>query len=819
MSSGSEREFSTPMMQQYLRIKAEYPDCLLFFRLGDFYELFLDDALLGAEILNITLTARPRGGDGDIPMAGVPFHAADGYIAKLVRAGHKVAICEQVSDPSAKGLVDRAVVRIITPGTQLSEQAVRATENRYVLSLFEHKNRVGVAWADISTGDFQVAELPLGESLAVALEPELLRFNPAECIVNTAHYERPELLAVLRRHTGLMVYHYPDWDRDARPSAKHVERQFGVQALAGFGITTGSVAHKAASALLGYLKYTQQAEVPQCWELRTYAPEAFVALDQATVANLEVFQSVRGRGQDGTLLQFLAHTKTAGGGRLLRTWLRQPLAELLPIEERLAAVERLVQEKSLRIRLREDLRSVGDIERIVSRLSVGLGTARDLVAMSQSVVAAQRIDELLAAAEQSEFLVNFSALLRDCSVIATVIDEQLLPDPSADIRGGKMFSDGYSAELDELRSMLGGSKAWVKNLETQERERTGIGTLKVRYNKVFGYYIEISRGQLAAVPPEYERKQTLVNAERFITPELKEKEVIILTAQEKAQELEYQLFVELVEQVLAHRQPLLQLAAALSWLDCIAAFAHLAVEQRLVRPQFTTDGSIGIKAGRHPVVEQALGDTLFVPNDTLLNQSDHQLLVLTGPNMAGKSVYMRQVAVVVLLAHIGCFVPAQTAEISLVDRIFVRSGASDAIAGGLSTFMVEMVETAFILQHATERSLVILDEIGRGTSTYDGISIAWAVAEHLTQRHSKTLFATHYHELQQLESEFPKAIRNYHLAVAEHNGEPVFLHTLTEGAASHSYGVAVARLAGVPKGVTERAEELLREMETRNVKV
>ncbi len=814
----SNRQFTTPMMQQYIKIKEQYPDCLLFFRLGDFYELFLEDASIGANVLDITLTARPRGRDGEIPMAGVPFHAADAYITKLVRAGYKVAICEQVSEPDNKGIVERAVVRIVTPGTQLAEEAVTAAENRYVLSLHADKTRIGLAFADVSTGDFQVTELPIqpDTSLEAVLHPELLRFTPTECILNRFHYDNIELLSALKNQRDVSVFYYQDWDAHASSQAKTLERHFGVETMAGFGLDDKPSAHKAAAALLGYLQYTQQGRVRHCTTITTYSPTRFVALDHSTVSNLELLESLQRRQTSGSLLSYLDRTRTAMGGRLLRSWVRQPLADVTVAEERLDGIAALVAVPKLCDQIREHFRRIGDIERIVSRLSVGLGTAIDVVKLQQALVASERAVELLRPVGMEVFAHITSRLTPELSSLSRLIEEQVEPYPSTDVKAGGIFRVGVNATLDELRSMLGGSKEWVKNLEKTERERTGIGSLKVRYNKVFGYYIEVSKSNLAAVPPEYERKQTLVNCERFITPELKDKELLILSAEERSHSLEYDLFTQLTEQILKEHEALQQLAQAIAWLDCIATFAQLAVEERLVRPTFSSDGTTRIVQGRHPVVEKALGDTLFVPNDALLNQTDHKLLVLTGPNMAGKSVYMRQVAVIVLMAHMGCFVPAQEANISPVDRVFVRSGASDSISGGLSTFMLEMVETAYILRHATKRSLVVMDEIGRGTSTYDGISIAWAVAEHLLELGAQSLFATHYHELQDLELQAPEAVRNYHLSVAEHNGEPVFLYTIQRGPASHSFGVAVARLAGVPTAVTNRAEGLLQALEGRN---
>ena len=836
------QKFSTPMMRQYQAIKEKHADCLLFFRLGDFYELFLDDAKLGAKILDITLTKRPRGKDGEIPMAGVPYHSADSYIAKLVKTGHKVAICEQVSEPDSKGIVEREVVRIITPGTILDEKSLNQKEYNYTMSLSIRKNRLGLAIADVSTGDFQVTEMfleetPQNNDLTTAqlengtpkpkssqpdfrpftcLITEIARLRPAECIVNENLYNQTEFLKALKAQENLNINCFREALEFENEAETFLNQHFKTKTLNGFGLGDKPEAVKAAASLLGYLSYTQKGRINHIKSLKTYAPDNHVILDRSTMFNLELFWGLQDQEQSRSLISVIDHTVTAGGGRLLKNWLRKPLTNQDRINQRLDAVHELLKKRLLREEMKDSLKQINDMPRILSRLSVGLGNALDLVALKNSLIQALNLHFSLKQA-QSPLLQRLreSISLENKKIIA-FIDKIIQDNPPIDLKNGGLIKPGINKKLDQLRQKVGGSKEWILELEKKERERTGIASLKVRFNKVFGYYIEISKANQHLVPKDYLRKQTMVNAERFITPQLKEEETKILSAEETIKKLELELFEQTTNRVLEKTEMLQKTAHTLATIDCLNSLAQLAEQENYTRPQITSEDTIEIQEGRHPVVEKCLSDQ-FVPNDILLNSREQQLLVITGPNMAGKSVFMRQVALITLLAHMGSFVPAQKAKISLVDRIFVRSGASDSIATGLSTFMLEMVETAHILNNATAKSLIIMDEIGRGTSTYDGISIAYAVAEYLVKNpklRPKTLFATHYHELQSLEDRYPGQVKNYNVAVEETSQEdPVFLHKVIPGRASHSYAVVVAKLAGVPQSVTKRASRILEKME------
>jgi DNA mismatch repair protein MutS len=810
------REFSTPMMRQYAQIKANYDDCLLFFRLGDFYELFLDDAKIGAEILGIVLTKRPRGKDGHIPMAGVPYHAADNYIAKLVKAGHKVAICEQISEPTGKGIVDRDVVRIITPGTVLDEKSLDSKEHNYTAALVISSKNIGLAVCDISTGDFQVSEIAYADDYEPTLNQELARFPLAECIVTADDYNDPKILKLLSIQHRINTYSFADWDAYTDQAEKYLNKHFGTKTLESFGMHGMDEAVRAASALLGYLAHTQKDRLGHITGMRTYAPAEYVRLDHSTVTNLELFRTLREGNQRGSLLSVLDQTNTPMGGRLLRTWMRKPLRDQPAIEARHETVAVLMNQRSFRAELKDNLGQLGDIERVLSRLSVGLGNARDLIslkdALQQALVVRNHIGDMKTTLVR-QLVRDFPAVIPD---VVEYIEQHIVDEPPVDTRSGGIIQPGIDDKLDKLRGTARRGQSWISEFEAKEREATGIASLKVKFNQVFGYYIEISKANLASVPKDYVRKQTMVNAERFITPALKTQEDKVLSARNEANEIEYQLFLTAVEEVLSYTQHIQTAATIMATIDCLTSLADVAEAGHYTKPTLTTNGQLSMTASRHPVVETLLTDEPFVPNDVTLNQKDHQLLIITGPNMAGKSVYIRQVALCVLLAHIGSFVPADEATISLVDSIFVRSGASDVITSGLSTFMVEMVETAHILTHATADSLIIMDEIGRGTSTYDGISIAWAVAEYLVTEKSvaaKTLFATHYHELQELEDKFPNKIKNYQVAVDHESGQPKFLHTVIPGGASHSHGIAVAELAGVPEGVTKKARGILNDLE------
>lgn len=822
--------FTTPMMKQYVAIKKQYMDCLLFYRMGDFYELFMDDAQVGARVLNITLTSRAKGKDGRIPMAGVPYHAVDAYLNKLVKAGHKVAICEQVSLPSKTGIIDREVVRIVTPGTVLDEKALEKKENNYIVALHVEKDIVALTVADVSTGYFATTQI-VSTNPEQTIKNELARIHPAECILRERLYNDPHMLQTLKTEKGINIFPFLDWASYATDAPSVLKKHFGVNTLAGFGISEQTVAQQTAAAMLGYLQQTQKGPVNHIKKIASYSVHDHLVLDRSTIINLELFSTIREHDSKGTVLSVLDHTVTAMGGRLLKQWIRKPLVAKDEIQQRHAAVAVLLQKQSKRNRMREKIKEISDIERLLSRLSVGLGNARDLVNLKNSLVSVIAIKEEMKKCE-SELITSLANCIQTDSEpadrfrmtlpsVINYIEKNLVSEPPISIREGGMIASGLDEELDRLRDIVGGSRDWLVELEKKEREDTGIASLKVRFNQVFGFYIEVSKSNLAAVPPTYMRKQTLVNAERFITPELKEQEEIILSAEQRMHDIEFALYQKVLQHVLEHVGIIQDAAQSIAAFDCLLNFAHIAEKRNYVQPILQNSGEINIIAGRHPVVETLLENTQFVPNDVALDDDNQQLLLITGPNMAGKSVYIRQIAVIVLMAQMGSFVPAEKAEISLVDQIFVRSGASDVITSGLSTFMVEMVETAHILHHATEKSLIIMDEIGRGTSTYDGISIAWAVAEHLVKgldKAPKTLFATHYHELQVLEEQYPKQIKNYHMAVADDKGEPIFLHTILPGGASHSFGVAVAKLAGIPENVIARANVLLVELEKRSAK-
>ncbi len=810
-----DRTFSTPMMQQYMEIKKQYKDCLLLFRLGDFYELFLDDAKVGAKTLSITLTKRPRGKDGDIPMAGVPFHSADSYIAKLVEVGYKVAICEQVSEPDNKGIVEREVVRIVTPGTILDEKSLIQKKHNYVMSLtFVHES-MGLAVADLSTGDFQTTEFLLkNKKLEEILDTELIRFEPSECILHPQNYHNHNLIKALKTQKKLNIYCLHEWDDYVVDAEKKLKKHFNIKSLRTFNIHKKQKAIKASAVLLQYLQHTQLGKVQHIQSIKTYSPDNCVVLDRTTITNLELFKTLQDKTKQGSLFGVLDKTHSAMGGRKLREWIQHPLKYRKEIEERLSGVEELVQKRKQRQHIQTQLKELYDIERIVSRLSTGLALPPAVINLKHSLLITLKIQQMLEGFSTNLFTDIQNNISDDIEKVEREIERVLLEDPNSNPKEGNIIKHGVSIELDDIHEKWDNAKQWIENFEKEQKEKTGITSLKVSCNKVFGYYIDVSKANIDKVPNSYIRKQTLVNSERFITKELKKYEEVVLTSEEKKNQLEYVLFTSLVEKILSYTKVIQKASNALAKLDCLCSLAQVAEECRYIRPSIVSKGDIAIEEGRHPVVEQSLEDVLFVPNNTLLNESDHQLLVITGPNMAGKSVYIRQVALITLLAHIGSFVPAKKATISLVDRIFTRTGASDVITKGLSTFMVEMVETANILHNATNKSLIIMDEIGRGTSTYDGISIAWAVAEYIvTTIHAKTLFATHYHELQTLESRYPDSIKNYHLYVESSKGEPLFLHVVKQGGASHSFGVAVAKLAGVPSSVTRKASTLLHKLE------
>ncbi len=805
---------TTPMRQQYLRIKKQYPDTIVLFRLGDFYETFDDDAKVVSRVCDIVLTSRPVGKDQRVPLAGVPYHSVEGYLARLIQAGHKVAIVEQVGEINGRDLVEREVVRVVTPGTVIEPTLLDERRNNYLLSVVVEGNRAGVALADITTGEFAATEL-VGENILELVVAEIERLRPAEIVTCDVDRLRDWLQAGTGPGPdGWTLTGHERWPFELETSRQALLDHFQARSLDGFGLAGLPAATRAAGGLLHYLGETQRGPLGQLSSLHTYSTEQFMVLDAATRRNLELTESLRRGALQGSLLGVLDVTVSSMGSRLLRRWLSQPLVDLTGLTERLELVEAFYRDSSLRLRLRALLKDVSDLERLTSRVVQGVTRPRELVAIHQSLVALASIRELVDTQNSDLPFLRSLAALHPCQDLVALIEQAIAEDPPVTLSAGGVIRPGFSAELDNTVSAARNAREWVANLEKQERARTGIKNLKVGYNKVFGYYLEITRANAELVPEEYIRKQTLVNAERYITPELKEYESLILNAQERILELEGRIYRQVLEQVGAAAERLLAVARALAQLDVVASLSEVAVMHRYVRPELSAGEELRILAGRHPVVEIAQRDEPFVPNDTELG-GQSRLLVITGPNMAGKSTYLRQVALIVLMAQIGSFVPAEEAHIGLVDRIFTRIGAQDEISAGQSTFMVEMIETANLLNHATPRSLLVLDEVGRGTSTYDGISIAWAVVEHIHNHprlRCKTLFATHYHELTQLADMLP-GVANYNVAVAEEKDKVVFLRRIVPGGADRSYGIHVAQLAGLPRPVIQRAQEILRELE------
>jgi len=799
----------TPIRKQYLDLKRQYPDTILLFRLGDFYETFDADAEIVSRELDIVLTSRPVGKGQRVPLAGVPHHAVESYIARLIEKGYRVAIAEQMADPSTvKGIVPRQVIRVVTPGTVVEPALLDDRRPNYLAAWVEDDGRVGLAHADVTTGEFAVTQFT-GESLEAARN-ELARLNPRECLVpDTLQWEPP--LAAAMHITPL-----PAWKFEYANARQALLDHFQVGTLAGFGCEGQTLAIRAAGAIIQYLRETQIQGLAHITALATYSTSAFMLLDAATRRNLEITEAIRGPwGTSSSLLDVLDATRTPMGARLLRTWLGQPLLDRAQIEARLDRVEALVQDTLARESVAAALKAMPDLERQTTRVVSGSATPRDLLAIRRALEAVPALQAAAGAALNAASLQTLMADLDPCEDVAALIAQAINDDAPASLGSGGVIRPGFSTELDSLVTASRDAKAWVANLEKTERERTGIKSLKVGYNKVFGYYLEVTHANAESVPADYIRKQTLVNAERYITPQLKEYETLILNAEERIIEVETRLFRQVCQQVAARAGALLKTARTIAQIDVATALAQVAVSNRYVRPQLTDADELHIVGGRHPVVERTLTDIPFVPND-LHFDTQERILVITGPNMSGKSVYLRQAALIVLMAQIGSFVPADSATVGIVDRIFTRIGAQDQVAAGQSTFMVEMVETANILHHATRRSLILLDEIGRGTSTYDGLAIAWAVIEYIHNHprlKAKTLFATHYHELVELASSLPY-VRNYNVAVAEEGDRVVFLHKIIPGGADRSYGIHVAQLAGLPKPVIRRAQELLRELES-----
>ena len=800
---------TTPMMGQYRRIRGEVsPDTILFFRLGDFYEMFFDDAKEASQILDIALTKRQT-----MPMCGVPYHAADFYLAKLIKAGKKVAICDQMEDPAtAKGIVRREVTRIVTPGTVLEENVLESGRNNFLAGVCRVGEKFGLALLDLSTGTFWIEE---SESLA-AIQDNLMRYAPAECVIPEAAKDDPMFGVALPGAPGTMWSPYEDWPFEKDAALDLLTRHFGVHSLTGFGCDGCTAGVGAAGAVLHYVTHELHRQVGHVRRLSVKNPTDYMLLDEATISNLDLVSTRNpGRGGEATnLLRVLDTTRTAMGSRLLRDWLLRPLMDLKEVGRRHDAVEALVKDRKLLADLRDAMAQVKDLERLIARLGAGSGNGRDLKALSVSLASLPDLKKK-AAGHPVSLLASLAEAVTPLPELVDRIEKAIVDEPPVSTRDGGMIRKDYHQELDELKDAATEGRKWLAEFQTREQTRTGIKSLKVRHNKVFGYYIEITKSNLEAVPADYIRKQTLVNAERFITPELKEYENKILGAQERSLELEYELFVEIRNAAIQETPRIQQSADAIARFDALAALAERALALNYVRPTMTRETAIRIREGRHPVIEQMSEAERFVPNDTRLDGLENQLIVITGPNMAGKSTYIRQVAMIVVMAQMGSFVPAAEAEIGMVDRVFTRVGASDDLARGRSTFMVEMQETANILNNATARSLIVLDEIGRGTSTFDGISIAWAVAEFLHNNprvKAKTLFATHYHELTDLALTMP-GVKNYNVLVREKNDQIAFLRKIVPGSSDKSYGIQVARLAGLPQEVIDRAKEILENLE------
>lgn len=786
-------------MQQFLRIKAEHPDSLLFYRMGDFYELFFDDAKRAAELLDITLTARGKSAGEPIPMAGVPYHAAEQYLARLVKLGESVAICEQVGDPAkSKGPVERQVARIITPGTLTDEALMDDHAESLLASIYEHDGHYGVAMLALAAGRFQVMEINGLQSLLGELE----RIQPSEILFP----ENSQLRTQLDGRSGLRPQ--PEWNFDPETARRELAKQFGTHDLSGFGCDDLTIGMGAAGALLQYVQHTQRTSLPHLNGIQLLQQEANVSIDAASYKNLEILSNLSG-SEAHTLIEIMDHTSTAMGGRMLRRWLGNPIQNKTTLEQRLFSVESIFEQR-LHDTIQPILRGIGDIERILSRIALRSARPRDLARLRDSLTSLPALQQSIKG-DQREVLGGLAQQISTFPDIEQLLTSAIIDNPPMTVRDGGVIATGYDIELDELRSIRENAGELLQQLEQRERERTGIATLKVGYNRVHGYYIEIGKAQNGEIPVEYVRRQTLKAAERFITPELKSFEDKVLSANERALGREKALYEELVEQLVTLLVPLQQSSSAIAELDVLTNLAERAERLGWVRPQLVEESLLAIKEGRHPVVE-AVSDTPFVANDLSLDDST-RMLIITGPNMGGKSTFMRQNALIVLLAHIGSFVPATVATIGMVDRIFTRIGASDDLAGGRSTFMVEMTETANILHNATFRSLVLMDEIGRGTSTYDGLSLAGACAEHLVQQQGAlTLFATHYFELTAMEQQL-SAIRNVHLDATEHGDGIVFLHAVRPGPANQSYGLQVASLAGIPGEVIKQAQERLIELE------
>lgn len=795
----------TPIRQQYLQIKQQYPHAILFFRLGDFYETFDEDAQITSRELDLVLTSRNVAKGNRVPMAGIPYHAAENYLSRLIEKGYHVAICEQVGSQPAKGLFERQVVRVVTPGTLTEPGLLPGDRNNFLLAIHQHGNQIGLAHVDVSTGEFLATAFEDSPQFHY-LQAELSRLQPAEVLISEANQS-------IKQDN----YHFtriPAWKFENGRCSERLNQQFNTSTLEGFGLSTHSSAVIAAGVILQYLQENQPQALDLLHRIVSYSIQNYMVLDASTIRNLELTQTIRTADSKGSLLGVLDHTLTPMGKRLIRQWVGMPLLDLQQIKQRHLQVEALLSNGLQRAEIMLRLKPIQDIERIISRIAMGSAMPRDLTALRSTITAVQQLKSSLTLEPESPLQVLADAISlhqEEWEILSSAIADE----PPATLQNTGIIRAGYSEELDQIVESSKHARDWISNLEQVERERTGIRTLKVGYNKVFGYYIEISKSLAEQAPAHYIRKQTLVNGERFITPEMKEYESVVLNAEERIHETELAIFKAVCTKLNFFSNSLLQSSRAIASLDVLTSFAEVSSQRDYRKPEMTADDELEIHDGRHPVVETSLQTQRFIPNDVILESGEY-IRIITGPNMSGKSTFLRQVALIVLMAQIGCFVPAKSARIGLVDRIFTRIGAQDEIHSGQSTFMVEMVETANILNHATRQSLLILDEIGRGTSTYDGVSIAWSVIEFLHNHpdlRCRTFFATHYHELTQLSEHLP-GVRNYNVAVSESDGQVIFLHQIIPGGADRSYGIHVAQLAGLPKQVIQRANEILQKLET-----
>ncbi len=808
----------SPLMQQYFSIKEEHKDSILFFRVGDFYEMFFDDAILASRELEITLTGKECGQEERAPMCGVPYHAVDTYVSRLIEKGYKVAICEQLEDPkTTKGMVKRDVIRIVTPGTVIESNMLDEKKNNYIMSIFKKGIYFGIAICDISTGDFFATQIAENNNFSTLLD-EIAKYSPAEIVVNSFLYSSLEEINAIRKRFNSYIDNSPD--ENFVPNNEELLSSYNIEcenkpldSLEGFELAAGAI-----TSLLQYLTSTQKIKLEHINHINIYNLQKYMSLDITARRNLELLERQYDKGKKGTLLWVLDKTSTSMGGRLIRRWISEPLMDRVNINSRLEAVQDLKDNTILREELQKALKKVYDIERLVGKISYGNSNGREMNSLKASLEQIPEIKELLKQS-QAPLIIALNNNLDDCHDLAKLINDAIVDEPPITIKDGGIIKEGYNSLVDEYKKASTEGKTWLLELEQREKEKTGIKNLKIGFNKVFGYYLEVTKSNLGYVPDYYIRKQTLTNGERYITEELNELESKILTAEEKLVGLEYELFLQIRDELARNIQRLQKTASVIATLDVIASLATVADDMNYVKPIVNNEGEIDIKEGRHPVIEKMIDSGSFVANDTYLNGEADRLSIITGPNMAGKSTYMRQVALITLMAQIGSFVPASYAKIGIVDKIFTRVGASDDLSMGQSTFMVEMMEVANILREATKNSLIILDEIGRGTSTYDGLSIAWAVVEHITNKEkcgAKTLFATHYHELTELENTV-EGVKNYSIAVKEKGEDIIFLRKIVKGATDGSYGIHVAKLAGVPKVVTTKANEILRSLERKNI--